>query len=107
MAERPKNKKTGCIIEATIDRVYEELTKNNLHDAIEILKGTLEKESNNYDLNYLLGVCHLLNGSYEQAINIFDMLLAKKPRKNIYLLLSVCYKKMEDYEETEKIVIYF
>ena len=74
--------------------MYDELTKNNLNDAIEILKAALDKEQSNYDLNYLLGVCHLLNSSYEQAINIFDVLLAKKPRKNIYLLLSVCYKKM-------------
>lgn len=57
-------------------------------------------------MNYLLGVCYLIKGSYDQAINIFDTLLERKARKNIYLLLSVCYKKMEDYDETEKIVIY-
>ena len=51
-------------------------------------------------MNYLLGVCYLIKGSYDQAINIFDTLLERKARKNIYLLLSVCYKKMEDYEET-------
>lgn len=49
---------------------------------------------NNYDINYLLGVCHLLNGEYNEAIGIFDFLLSKKPKKNIYLLLSVCYKKI-------------
>lgn len=107
LAERPKNKKTGSSIETSIDKVYEELARNNLAAAIEILEGALKSEQNNYDLNYLLGVCHLLNGSYDQAINVFDMLLCRKPRKNIYLLLSACYKKMEDYEETENIVLAF
>jgi hypothetical protein len=46
-----------------------------------------------------------MSGSYEQAIDIFEKLLQKKTRKNIFLLLSVCYKKIEDYRETEKIVI--
>lgn len=46
-----------------------------------------------------------MNGHYDEAINIFDVLLAKKARKNIYLLLSVCYKKMNDFDETEEIVL--
>lgn len=49
-------------------------------------------------MNYLLGVCLLISGSYEQAINLFDALLEKKTRKNIFLLLSVCYKKIEDFK---------
>lgn len=55
-------------------------------------------------MKYLLGVCFLINGSYEQALNLFDSLLEKKTRKNIFLLLSVCYKKIEEYQETENIV---
>jgi hypothetical protein len=43
LAERPKNKKTGSGIELTIDKVYDELTKNNLNEAIDILKDALEK----------------------------------------------------------------
>lgn len=35
---------------------------------------------------------------------MFDNLLRVEPRKNIYLLLSVCFKKIENYEETERIL---
>jgi tetratricopeptide (TPR) repeat protein len=35
---------------------------------------------------------------------VFDNLLRVEPRKNIYLLLSVCFKKIENYEETERIL---
>ena len=105
MAEKPKNKKNGSLAELTIDKVYEKLKKNKLEDSINILQEALNVEPNNYDMNYLLGVCLLISGSFEQAINLFDALLEKKTRKNIFLLLSVCYKKIEDFRETEHIVI--
>lgn len=54
---------------------------------------------------YLLGICYIFTGSYEQAINLFDGLLRAKPRKNIYLLLSVCYKKTEEFVKTEAVVL--
>lgn len=94
LGERPKNKKSSNLAEIVIDKVYERLSKNKLLESISILQEALNSEPHNYDLNYLLGVCHLMSGSYEQAIDIFDQLLQKKPRKNIFLLLSVCYKKI-------------
>ena len=62
------------------------------------LKITLREHPNNFDLNYLLGICHLISSSFEQAIGVFDNLLKTQPRKNIYLLLSVCYKKIDNFE---------
>jgi hypothetical protein len=70
----------------------------------------LEKASKKqevYEVEYWLGICFLITEQYNNAIVIFKNLMkvGKKPKKNIFLLLSVCYKKVEDYENCEKIVI--
>lgn len=74
-------------------------------EAIEVLEKAAKKQDA-YEVNYLLGVCYIITEQYANSIAIFKNLLKfeKKPKKNIYLLLSVCYKKMEDFVNTEKIV---
>ena len=44
---------------------------------------------------YLIGVCYLWSGEYENAIKEFNNLLEKQALqyKNIFLLLSIAYKK--------------
>ena len=92
--------KGNSLIDNTIQSVNEHLKANRLSEAISVLNETLRIEPNNFDLIYLLGICYIFNASYEQAINIFQNMLKGKPKKNIYLLLSVCYKKTEKYRET-------
>lgn len=41
LADRPKAKKASGLAEATIDKVYEQLTKNHLNESIEILEEAL------------------------------------------------------------------
>lgn len=92
--------KGNSLIENTIQSVNEHLKANRLAEAINVLTETLRVEPNNFDLIYLLGICYIFNASYEQAIHIFEGMLKGKPKKNIYLLLSVCYKKTEKFELT-------
>jgi cytochrome c-type biogenesis protein CcmH/NrfG len=71
-----------------------------------VLNDALRVEQHNLDLVYLLGICYIFNSNYEEAIAIFEDMLRSKPKKNIYLLLSVCFKKTEKFEQTEDIVNY-
>lgn len=91
-------------VETTIERVNEHLRGNRLSEAITVLTEALQVEQQNYDLIYLLGICYIFDSNYEEAISIFEDMLRARPKKNIYLLLSVCYKKTERYEQTESIV---
>ena len=75
----------------------EHLKNNRLVDAIDALRSALEVEHNHTDLQYLLGICYIFNGSYDFAIGIFEDMMRSKPKKNTFLLLSVCYKKTEKY----------
>jgi uncharacterized protein HemY len=102
-----KKAKGNSFIESTIEKVNEFLRVNQLRDAIGVLEQALEKEQNHTDLQYLLGICHIFNISYDEAIYIFEEMMRTKPKKNTYLLLSVCYKKTERLEETEAIVRHF
>ncbi len=49
-------------------------------------------------------MCYVIIDDYQHALEIYKGLLARKPKKNVYILLSVCYKKLEEYQNTEKIV---
>lgn len=62
-----------------------------------MLRQALDSESNNLDLQYLLGICFIFNNQYEEAITVLEEMMRSKPKKNIYLLLSVCYKKCERF----------
>jgi uncharacterized protein HemY len=93
-----KKQKGNSYVDEAIEKVNENLKKNELDEAVRTLKITLREHPNNFDLNYLLGICHLISSSFEQAIGVFDNLLKTQPRKNIYLLLSVCYKKIDNFE---------
>lgn len=88
-----KKMRGNSVVESAIQSVNEHLKANRLADAIGVLKEALRVESGNFDLIYLLGICHIFNAAYEEAIAIFEAMLKGKPKKNIYLLLSVCYKK--------------
>lgn len=96
--------KGNSVVENAIQSVNEHLKGNRLGEAIEVLSAALRAEPNNLDLVYLLGICYIFNAAYEDAIAIFEGMLRGKPKKNIYLLLSVCYKKTERFEQTEQIV---
>ena len=88
-----KKAKGNTFIENTIEKVNVHLKNNHLVDAINVLEEALEVERNHVDLQYLLGICHIFNSSYDYAIIIFEDMMRVKPKKNTYLLLSVCYKK--------------
>lgn len=102
-----KKMKGNSAIQSTIEKVEDFLKMNRLDEAIDLLLEAKKLEPNNYDLLYLLGICYIFNNSYEQAITIFQNLLQAKPRKNIYLLLSVCYKRTDQLFNTENIVFIF
>lgn len=104
--KRQKKTKGSTVVESAIHSVNEHLKGNRLGEAISVLKEALRIESGNYDLVYLLGVCHIFNASYEEAISIFESMLKGKHKKNVYLLLSVCYKKSDRLQQTEHIVCY-
>ena len=51
-----------------------------------------------YEVNYFLGMCYLVNEQFGDALAIFKQQLLNHPKKNLFLLLAVCYKKLEDFE---------
>lgn len=104
--KRQKKTKGSTVVESAIQSVNEHLKGNRLGEAINVLKEALRIENGNYDLVYLLGVCHIFNTAYEEAITIFESMLKGKHKKNVYLLLSVCYKKSDRLQQTEHIVSY-
>lgn len=87
-----------------IEKVNAHLKENKLNEAIYTLKEALQKEPDHLDLQYLLGISYIFNAEYELAIDILGRMMSHKPKKNFYLLLSVCYKKTERFAETEEIV---
>lgn len=98
-----RDKKNSAEVEALLEVVKEKLKKNKIAESIAILEDTKVKD--NYDINYLKGVCYLVSGQYHNGAAIFKSLInSPKPKKDIYLMLSVCFKKLEDYENTEAIV---
>lgn len=92
-----KKMRGNSVVENAIHSVNEHLKGNRLSEAIAVLNDALRIEPNNFDLVYLLGICYIFNAAYEEAIAIFEAMLRSKPKKNIYLLLSVCYKKTEKF----------
>lgn len=106
----PSGKSTKRIenpdIDALLNTAKELLRGNQPREAIEVLQRAREKGFC-YEADYLLGVCFLITEQYPNAITLFRNLLkvGKKPKKNMFLLLSVCHKKLEDYANTERIVI--
>ncbi len=59
-----KKMKGNSIVESAIHSVNEHLKNNRLADAIGVLKEALRVETGNYDLIYLLGICHIFNAAY-------------------------------------------
>ena len=91
-----------------MNAVKDRLKKNKASEAIHLLVEARNKDQNNYDINYLLGVCYLVNGQYPNGVAAFKHLLTNsKPKKDVYLMLSVCFKKLEDYASAEGIVYTF
>jgi uncharacterized protein HemY len=66
-----KKPKGNSYVDEAIERVNENLKKNELYEAVRTLNSALKEHPNNFDLNYLLGICHLISSSFEQAINVF------------------------------------
>jgi hypothetical protein len=60
-----KKMKGNSIVESAIHSVNEHLKNNRLADAIGVLKEALRVETGNYDLIYLLGICHIFNAAYQ------------------------------------------
>ena len=88
-----RDKKNGAEVEALLDAIKDKLKKNKITEAITMLEETKIKDSS--DINYLKGVCYLVTGQYHAGILTFKSLLSSpKPKKDIYLMLSVCYKKI-------------
>ena len=56
--------KGNSIVESAIHSVNEHLKSNRLGEAIGVLKEALRVETGNYDLIYLLGICHIFNAAY-------------------------------------------
>ncbi|EAS02746.2 tetratricopeptide repeat protein (macronuclear) [Tetrahymena thermophila SB210] len=72
--------------------------ENNLSEAIQCFQEALKKDNRNLELNYLLGVCYLGKTEYERAVKEFLTVMEKNPnyRKNIYLLISIAFKKLDN-----------
>lgn len=100
-----KKVKGSSVVEQVIAEVNEHLKANRLREAIAALGEGLESEPHNQDLVYLLGICHIFNGAYPEATAIFEDMVRGRAKKNIYLLLSVCYKKADRLRDTELIVL--
>ena len=72
LAGKPTRKqKCNSYVDETIEKVNENLKKNELYEAVRTLNATLKDHPSNFDLNYLLGICHLISSSFEQAIDVF------------------------------------
>ena len=58
------------------------------------------------EANYLMGVCYLGQFEYEKSAKEFNLVIEKNPayRKNIYLLSSIAYKKLNNTAQAIKIV---
>lgn len=91
-----RDKKNGVEVETFLEAVKEKLKKNRISEAIVMLEETKIKD--NYDINYLKGVCYLVNGEYEKGALTFRPLISHlKSKKDVYLMLSVCFKKLGDF----------
>jgi hypothetical protein len=64
-------------------------------------------DPNSVEMGYLLGVSYLWLGQYENAIRELSNLLDKQAfyHKNVFILLSVAYKKTNNPQAGIKIVI--
>jgi lipopolysaccharide biosynthesis regulator YciM len=49
----------------------------------------------------MLGVCFLSINKFDQSIQSFNKVLSQNPtyKKNIFLLISICYKKKNQLDE--------
>lgn len=63
-SKQTRKQKGNSYVDETIERVNEHLKKNELYEAVKTLNATLQAHPNNVDLNYLLGVCHLISSSF-------------------------------------------
>lgn len=71
---------------------------NDLKSAIEKFKESIILDNKLLEANYLMGVCYLGQFEYEKSVKEFNYVIEKNPtfRKNIYLLSSIAYKKLNN-----------
>ncbi|KRX11228.1 hypothetical protein PPERSA_07753 [Pseudocohnilembus persalinus] len=75
--------------------------QNQLQNAIECFQQAISIDSDNLDSRYLMGVCFLQSLDYNKSISEFNQLLERNKayKQNVYLLLSIAYKKKNDVNQ--------
>jgi len=70
--------------------------ERNYAEALRYLQEAVKFDSSSLEIHYLLGVSNLWVGKYDLAIKELSNLLDKQAfyHKNVFLLLSIAYKKV-------------
>lgn len=75
-----------------------------ISEASKVLETGLLINSKSSTINYFLAMCYLMSDDYANAIRLFKEQLVAHPKKNLYILLAVCYKKLNEYESALELV---
>lgn len=81
---------------AELMKIYKE---KNYKEALKFGETLLENENKNLDCLYIVGLSASMIEDYDKTILHFEKLIKISPKfkKNVYLFLSIAYKKKEDF----------
>lgn len=83
------------------------MKNNQFEKGLAIFAECTNRDSNNLEAQYLLGVCAFHLEHHDEAITHFTELLTHDPqyRKNAYLFLAISHKKNQNLEESLHVVL--